>query len=68
MSERIENADYTGPWIEIDRRKTIKTWPLFAGPRPEQLTPGWMEPVPDEPLPRRVFPAPLTDPALEVQP
>lgn len=62
---RIENSTYTGPYIEIDRERRVRTWPTFAGPEPETLLPDWAQEVPKGPPPWLVHPGPLVDPLME---
>jgi hypothetical protein len=62
----IENRDYIGPYVGVDRRKGVRTWPSLGGPEPEDILPGWALPISDEPLPRLVEPGPLVDPVMEV--
>jgi hypothetical protein len=48
------------PLYGRDSNGSIRTWPLFAGPEPEDLIEPWQQPV-LWPLPRLVEPGPLRD-------
>lgn len=61
----IESGTFTSPRYGRDEQGRYRSWPLFAGPEPEDLIPGWAEPVADS-LPVLVEPGVLHDP-MEVR-